>query len=214
MPLDPLKEQEDWGHPLYTQVTYDRKNTQIKCNYGGFYKSIGTVHKEHADLLRFEESIFKRCVLFQLQQRNEDFELRGLGEIYDNHSKSIPQLFNNYLKMRLKNILPKARPTHLLEALHFTKQKLRFSVLYEASLRLFDNVPSLISADFKEEMELFNEYTAKYDKTLLGELYSFPVVIDWLDTTHIRQIREDFKEKGEKMIVLLDKIIQSSLELK
>ncbi len=213
MPVDPMKEHEDWGFPLYTQVTYDRKNTQIKCNYGGFYKNIVTVHREHADLLRFEESIFRRCVLFELEKRNEDFQLRGLGEIYDNYSKSIPHLFNNYLKMRLKNILPKARPTHLLEALHFTKQKLRFYVLYEASLKLFDNVESLITEEFKEEMTLFTAYLEKYDKTQTGELYGFPVVIDWLDNSHIKQIREDFPEESEKLIILLDKIIQSSLEL-
>lgn len=213
MPVDMLKEQEDWGKPLYTQVTYDRKNTQIKCNYGGFYKNIVTVHKEHADLLRFEESIFRRCVLFELNKRNEEFELRGLGEIYDFYSKSIPQLFNNYMKMRLKNVLPKVRPTHLLEALHITKQKLRFTTLYEACLRLFDNMESLILPDFREEMAFFEEYIKKYDKTAEGELYKFPVVIDWLDTSHIKQVREDFKEKAEKLITLLDKIVQSSLEL-
>lgn len=212
----------DWGYPLYTQITYDRKNTQIKCTYGWFYKTIEQVKQDDVHLLPFEEKVLKRTVEHELSIHGDEFKLKGLGKKYDHYSLSIHALFNTYLKMRLKDMLKQAEPAKFLDILHIDKPKVDFFVLYEASQCLFDNFDKLIHKNLKEEMDIYQLYHQLYADAVANteKKYLFPVVIDWLDGSHLKKLAEQFDDyfKQDKAMVtkaldLIDKIIQTKLQL-
>jgi hypothetical protein len=209
------------GYPLYNQVTYDRKNTQIKCRYGkGYYPNMLEVQQNYGKLLLFEESILKRMVEFEIKRLGVDFHLKGLGKVYDNYSLSIFKLFNSYLKVRLKTILQKAMPDEFLEILQMNENT-DFDVLFRASEKLFDNFKELLMVDFLEEMKLFEIYKEICHKILDENEYKFPVIMDWLDGSHPAFLDKKLKEKypqnrdyQKKMKDLIEKIITTKLELK
>ena len=210
------------NYPLYTQITYDRKNTQIKCTYGWYYRTLEDVKQNESNLLSFEEKILHRTVSYELSKLGDEFKLKGLGKKYDHFSLSIHALFNSYLKLRLRDVLKAAQPQKVLEVLHTERAGTDFFILYDACLRLFDNLQFLINDDLKEEMEIYRVYYQLFADQVQNEdkSYRFPVVIDWLDGSHSQSLTEKFKEifendltKVEKSLVLINKIINTKLEL-
>ena len=60
--------------------------------------------------------------------------------------------------------------------------------------KLFDNLKQITPDDFKKEMDIFKTYHDLYAKSLTDKQYLFPVVIDWLDGSHQKNLEE--KTKG------------------
>lgn len=218
--LQPLKKEDGEYHPLYTQITYDRKNTQIKCAYGWFYKTLNQVREDEPYLLAFEERVLKRSVNYELSLRGDEFRLKGLGRKYENYCLSIHALFNSYLKIRFKEILRDAQPRHFLEVLNLDKPKIDFFTIYQASARLFDNMEAIVGDDFREEIASYRVYVDFYKPALEDNKYGFPVVIDWLEGSHRRDLENKLRahysseeEQVLKCMNLIHKIISTKLEL-
>ncbi len=207
-------------YPLYAQITYDRKNTQIKCNYGGFYKDLHQTRESAPNLLNFEESIFRRSVEFELNKWGDEFKLKGLGKIYENYSLSIHALFNSYLKLSLKRFLQNAEPAKYLEVLHLEKSNIDFFTVHEVCQKVFDNLSSIITNEFKEEIKIYQMYSDLYRPFLEKDTHEFPVVIDWLDGSHERFLEKQLMKHYAADEALLDsvkdliqKIISTKIEL-
>ncbi len=218
--LHPLSIAGELCYPLYTQITYDRKNTQIKCAYGWFYRSISQIEEEDPHLLPFEEKVLKKSVSYELSIHGDSFRLKGLGKKYEHYCVSTHALFNSYLKIRFKNILKHARPSKFLHVLNLDKPKIDFFTLYEAAEILFDNIPNLIKEDFQEEMDICRLYHQLYKPQLEEKRYQFPVVIDWLEGSHQDDLRDKLKkhfntkpEMVEQSLSLINKIVSTKLEL-
>ena len=124
--LQPIQVDGERFYPLYTQVTYDRKNTQIKCAYGWYYRDLKHVREIEPHLLPFEEKVLKKSVTHELSLQGDSFRLKGLGKKYENYGLSIHSLFNNYLKIRFKTILKEAKPQKFLEVINLDKNQLDF----------------------------------------------------------------------------------------
>jgi hypothetical protein len=209
------------GYPLYTQITYERKNTQIKCSYGGYYDSYQNVKKQHETMLAFEDKLLRKSVQYEVQKFGEEFQLRGLGRKYDTYSQGIHHIFDNYMKMRLRDILQKkAQPARFFEILQTERATISFFLLYEASQRLFDNVAQIIPPHIAEEIEIYKLYHSFYAEILEGNIFDFPTVIDWLDGSHIKIATERFYKayqnnspKTETAIQLLNRIIETKLAM-
>lgn len=208
------------NYPLYIQITYDRKNTQIKSVYGGFYYNIEQVKEKEANLLSFEERILKKAVRFELLKYGEDFRLKGIGRKYESYCLSTHQLFNTYLKFRFKNLIHKAEPKKFLEILQIEKGKTDIVTIFEASQRLFDNFNDVIDAEFLKELEIYRLYLRDYFSLLQAGEYRFPVMIDWLEGSHRidweEKLKNNFGSEQEKIsecIDLLQKIINTKLEM-
>ncbi len=210
------------GYPLYMQITYNRKNTQIKCRYGEFYQNLEIVKKEQSALLLFEEHLLRRVTVHELERLEVSFQLKGLGDTYDGYSLSIYRLFNSYLKMRVKAILREAKPKEFLEIFNLDKSNTAFETIIQAAERLFDNFKTLLEPEIKEEIKIFELYKEICKDILIKNDYKFPIIMDWLDGTHQLFITKKMKEKlqdkyeieEQKMIKLLQKIITTKLELK
>ncbi|GAB4398817.1 MAG: hypothetical protein OHK0053_18090 [Microscillaceae bacterium] len=206
--------------PLYAQITYDRKNTQIKCQYGWFYKDLHQVQEQSPHLLPLEEGIFRRVVEYELKQQGEEFKLKGLGRKYEYYSLSIHQLINSYLKLRLKNFIHRAQPQKFLEVLNLEKPNLDFFTIYEASEKLFDNLTGILDKPFLEEMEIYRVYTKFYEKELAPNAFNFPVVIDWLDGSHRHHLEQKLNKhfaqqpgETEKCLKFIHGIISTKIGL-
>lgn len=215
--LDPSVPESDKAYPLYTQITYDRKNTQIKCVYGWYYRTMEQVWEEQPFLLPFEEKILRRSVTHELQRMGLDFRLKGLGRKYDSYALSIHALVNSYIKMRFRTFLSRAQPARFLDTINTDARKIDFTVLHEAAQRLFDNLEELLPQEFHREVEIYEAYKAFYKEELNNNKYQFPVVIDWIAGEHEAELRQKFRQEKpaleEEGIKLIAKIIRTKLEL-
>lgn len=217
--LEPIYQNDVPNYPLYIQITYDRKNTQIKSYYGGFYPSLEYVEEHHNKLLYLEERLMKNAVSYELDKYGLEFQLRGLGRKYEYYAQSIHLLFSNYLKVRFKSILEQAQPKQFLDILNLEKSQVDFFVVYDASKRLFDNVEGLIRGSFQEEIDIYYAYKALYKEQLESEAYAFPILVDWLNGTHKAKLEKQFLEvfknnnKVEIALNLINNIVKNNFNL-
>lgn len=183
----------DWGYPLYVQITFNRKNTQIKCYYGKYYSQLDQVSTTDPYLLPFEERNFRKMMNFEVEKQGDLLDMVGLGKKYEKYCTSIHLLFSNYLKARLQSEIIRAEPKKFAEVLDYQKPKVDFFTILDAAIRLFDNVELIISEDFQQEIEMYRLYCALYRTELQARDYSFPTVIDWINGTH-------YEALGEKLV--------------
>lgn len=218
--LQPIEIDGEICRPLYAQITYNRKNTQIKCFYGWYYKDYEQVVSTESELLSFEESIFKKSVAYELSKLGENFGLKGLGKKYEIYCTSIHSIFNTYLKLRLKNIISSAKPSKFLEVLHLDNSDLSFFILYEAAQKLFYNLSEIMTEDFLAEIEMYRIYYQFYQEVLDNNQYGFPVVIDWLNGSHpdflenkLKNVYSKTPEKIETFMKTIHKIVRTRVEM-
>ncbi len=216
--LNPIDENEEC-YPLYVQITFNRKNTQIKCQYGGYFKSLEWIKENDPYLLPFEEKNFRKMMLYEVDKQGDLLDMVGLGDKYDKFCLSTHALFNNYLKARLRSESMRAKPKEFSDVIDYRKKNLAFSTILKASIKLFDNLEEVLTPEFREEMRMYEVYYKLYEIPLNDKKYLFPTVIDWLNGSHIEELSEKLKEVFNqepemvtKTIVLINGIILSRIE--
>ena len=200
-------------YPLYIQVTYDRKNTQIRSKYGTYYDDLNDTML--LNLKEFESKILYKVIEYETRDINRPYDLKGLKNKYDVYSMSIHIVMDDYLKWKLEKALQRTN-SELMFVLKYEGFKCNFENLYKAAQLLFKNLAEFIPADFKQEIKAF---------TLLSKLqplsrreYDFPTVIDWKDESFKSLFEKKLsKELNNKravteMIKITDKIINDRLK--
>jgi hypothetical protein len=214
----PVTEGKTKRYPLYMLITYDRKNTMMRCHYGQYYKELSEVDKVHyPGLLVLEERIITKTISYQLAQKGNEFDLKGIHKKYDQYAIGIHVLLERHLKNQLWSILSRLEPFEYAKALNFTTPDVAFSTLYKIARKIYKDLPSLQPKNFEQEIEIYQVFMKLYQGSFFQ--HSFPVVIEWLDGSAVENYRSklttfypDSASTIKKSIEFIDRIVQSVLE--
>ncbi len=201
-------------YPLYIQVTYDRKNTQLRSKYGNYYLSLNDAGL--AKLIAFETKVLTKIIEFETSQSEGDYDLKGLKNKYTTYSISVHYAVSEYLKVKLKAAIKRTN-NELMHVLKFEGFKSGFDNLYKASQLLFPNLEEKITAEFKKQMEAFHLMN-KLHPIGSGE-YSFAALIDWKDNSFKskfeaslnKELKQNKKQVSETLAII-DKIVAENLK--
>jgi hypothetical protein len=212
-PMFPLSER----FPLYIQVTYNRRNTQFRSFYHGFYSSIEDAYfgKENREHREYEESLIKKVVEYEAKHFGKEFKLKGLKDRYNNYSANIFSPIDKYFRDLIYNAVIKT-DSEFKEILDPWKmQQISFHVYFNAASKLINDLDKKLPNDFKEEMKL-GLYFLKWVDSQNAEVR----LIDWLDHSAIIAIEVDLR-KGKQneiqiknLIDFVNRIIKISTGLK
>lgn len=204
-------------YPLYVLITYDRKNTMMRCHYGQYYKDLNEVDKVHyPGLLVMEERIIRKTISYELAQKGSEFDLKGIYKKYDQYAIGIHVLLEKHLKGQLWNVLSKLEPFEYAKALNFNNPDVEFNILYKIARKIYRDMPSQQPKNFEQEIEIYQAFVKLYQGSFFQ--YSFPVVIEWLDNSAVAYYSKKLKSLFEsssmvdKSIEFIDRIIRSELE--
>lgn len=216
--VHPIVEGKEKRYPLYMLITYNRKNTMMKSHYGGYYKDLKEVEKQHyPGFLDFEERNVQKTIRYEIAKQGESFDLKGIHKKYEGYCIGIDVLFGRYLKNALWPLLMRTDQYELVKALNFTDPGVQFDSLFYISQKVF-NLDKLLSKEFTEEIEVYTTYMKLYQASFFQ--YTFPTVIEWLDQSAIEDYRSKLelvykkdKRMIDKSISVVNKIIYSSVEV-
>jgi len=204
-------------YPLYMLITYDRKNTMMRCHYGQYYKDLNEVDKVHyPGLLVMEERIIKKTISYELTQRGSEFDLKGTYKKYDRYAIGIHVLLEKYLKAQLWNVISRLEPIEYAKAFNFNDPDVEFNTLYKIARKVYKDLPLLQPKNFEQGIEIYQTFVKLYQGSFFQ--YGFPVVIEWLDNSAVddysKKIKSLFKNSSmvNKSIEFIDRIIRSELE--
>lgn len=216
--VQPMIEGKVKRYPLYALITYDRKNTMMRCHYGQYYKDLAEIDKAHyPGLLAMEERVIRKSIDYEMAQSKSEFDLKGIYKKYDQYCIGIHMLLSEHMKMLLWNILMRLEPFEFAKALNFNDPDVEFDTLYKMARKLYKDFASLLPKDFDQEIEAYQLFMKLYRGSFFQ--YTFPTIIEWLDNSAVNGFREKLKEHYSqshsmvnKSIEFVDSIVRGKLE--
>lgn len=202
------------AYPLYFQLTYMRKNTQVRSYYGGYFIAMETVLQA---LMDYEEFTIKKIVRYLINEQGEKFTLKGFGNYYEDYCRQIHFVIENYMRVRLQKELWTMEPHHYLSGLNFDSRGslsfLKFDILYEMSKKLYYNFELNISPKFAHATKMYREFMRF--SPFRADPYSRPTIIDWVNgnmksnySKHLNSLypgeEHKIKERMEFIELLID----------
>lgn len=205
-------------YPLYMLITYDRKNTMMRCHYGQWYKDLSEIDKLHyPGLLDMEERIIRKTIAYEMAQRGNDFDLKGLYKKYDLYATGIHILLENHLKTQLWSVLSRLEPYEYAKALNFTSHDVAFGTLLKIAKKIYQDLSGKLPSSFEQEIEIFNGYMKLYQGSLFQ--YNFPTIIEWIDGSAVADYRNKLaaiyhndSSMVRKSTGFVDRMVNSVLE--
>lgn len=186
--VQPIVDDRTKRYPLYVLITYDRKNTMLKCHYGKYYKDLDEIERvSYPGLLALEEKAIRGTITYELSRRGTEFDLKGIHEKYDGYCLGIHALLEQYLKDQLWSILLRQEPFAYAKALKFNDPDVSFETLYTICQRVYKGFANVMPAGFQTEVKIFKMYNKIYGSGFFQ--YDFPIVIGWLDGSMVDEFR-------------------------
>ena len=132
-------------YPVYLQVTYNRRNTQLRSGYMFMYPSLDKVPQDKLD---FEQELIERIIRYEVNRLGDKFELKGLKDKYNQFSARTHRMMDDVLNQYLYTILVRTN-SNFVYLLKFDTAYSTFSNMYEIALRLLpDEMKILASKEF------------------------------------------------------------------
>ena len=200
-------------YPLYIQVTYNRKNMQLKSMYGEYYEKIEEVKK---GLMEFEERMLCKVIRYESSQIKGNYDLKGLKRKYEVYSGSVAEALENYLKPKLRLTVLKTKDW-LVPVLNFNDSRATVSKLYQAARKLFPDLERFMNVKLHEELQAYSYYKPLYPDIFLD--YTFPTIIEWVEGSYKKELeaklKATYKTKPEiikKVMTLIEQAVSKNLE--
>ncbi|MBN8852769.1 MAG: hypothetical protein BGO55_03350 [Sphingobacteriales bacterium 50-39] len=166
------------AYPLYIQVTYNRKNMQLKSKYAEYYYDLKEVKP---GLMEFEERILQKIVTHEKSETKGEYDLKGLKRKYEVYSLSIHEAVEDYLKPKLRLAILKTND-ELTGVLNFTAPQATTALLHKGARRLFPDFDRYLGAKLQTELAAYEQYRQLYKEPFFT--YTFPAIIDWVDGSY------------------------------
>jgi len=205
--VQPTVERRTKRYPLYMLITYDRKNTMLRCHYGQRYKDLKEIEKvSYSGLLEMEERLIRRTIAYEMIQRGGDFDLKGIHKKYAVYARGIHLVLDQYLKTQLWSILSRLEPYEFSRALNFTDPDVAFDTLYKIARKLYKDLADKLPRNFDQEIEMYQTFMKLYQGSFFQ--YRFPTIIEWLDGS----AKDDYREKLNALYPESSPIVKTSIE--
>lgn len=212
--VQPLVDGKEKRYPLYVLITYNRKNTMIRCKHGNYYKDFKEIDKVHyPGLLAFEERIIRKTISMEQTLQGAEFDMKGLHRKYEQYSKGIHEVLGQFLKNGLWNVLLRLEPYEYAKALNFNDPDVDFETLLAITKRIYKNLNDLLPRDFETQLEIYQTFNKLYRGAIFD--YTFPTIIEWTDktamddyNTKLESVYKNDQQMIRRSIVFIDKVIR------
>ncbi|HUX58944.1 MAG TPA: hypothetical protein VMV77_18375 [Bacteroidales bacterium] len=203
-------------YPLYIQVTYNRRNTQFRSFHRQSYTNLEEAFfsKEDNEHRKYEESLIKKVVEYEVKHLGKDFQLKGLNDRYRNYSEYIFNPIDKYFRDIIYNAIVKTN-SEFFEILDPWKlQQVSFHIYYKAASNLINDLEKILPYGFSEDMKMGLEFLKWAEAQ--DELIK---LIDWLDHSAINAYESYLVKKKHNeiqiktMIEFINRVLKISVGL-
>lgn len=201
-------------YPLYIQVTYNRKNMQLKSMYGEYYANLKEVKP---GLMEFEESIIRTLITYESSHvaNPDSYELKGLKKKFEIYSTSLWQALELYLKPLLRSEILKTKD-ELIPILDMTSAHATVGKLFKGVQLLFKGFHDKLPIKLKGQLSAYEQFQSCITQPVFD--FTFPTIIDWVAGNYKKELEKavkiKFKNKPEAMkniLLLIDAAVSDRL---
>ncbi|KPK82813.1 MAG: hypothetical protein AMS27_13920 [Bacteroides sp. SM23_62_1] len=195
-------------YPVYCQVIYERQNYLFPSVIKSHYTEIGLVVKEDENYMIKEKNFITNLIHYELNEKKQHFNLRGLGKKYTNYRTRVQSYWNEMIRSEIKKIVRRINSKYY-DVFHFDNKILDAGILHEAIGLLIPELNEL--QEFQqvgEEIRILREYKNIFPESG-KEPFIYPAFFHWLSEGHSEKIikkltgRSDIDQKIISDIVSL-----------
>jgi hypothetical protein len=199
--------------PLYFQITFQRKNTQIKSHFNKSYENLDEALKKEKESIKFEQEMFQRVVDFEYKRHGNEFSLKKLKDKYEAYLVPLPTVISLRLRKRLMKVYVQTN-SEFQSIIRFDGFDVDFGKLLKASRLLIPRFDSYLAKDFKDEMVAY-EHLVKYLPVQLRTQTYLPLM-DWVDKNCAESFHQNLMElmnskEADKTIATICAIIDEKI---
>jgi len=169
-------------YPLYLQVTYNRRNTQFRSFYRCHFAILeqAFASKEEKEHRKYEESLIKKVIEYEIKHLGKDFQLKGISDRYLDYSDSIINSIDKYFRNIIYDAVAKVDSEFFKILNPWNLQGVPYEIYYKAAIKLHPDLDQKLPSDFPEELNLSSIFLDWINKQKV-EIR----LIDWLDRSAI-----------------------------
>ena len=202
--IEAITEDDKPLHPLYIQVTYNRKNMQLRSKYGMEYLDMKELKDRGKGICEWEEKVLRKIIRYEINRLGEKFELKGLSKKYEVYASSLQNVIDKHLKQKLHQANFKINDD-LPQVLDFNNERVPFSNLLKASQLLFENHDKYLNDELRDQIKVHAVYNQIYPLPYFK--FSFATVIDWLESEQRNDMRKQLESIYAKQPTRIEHII-------
>lgn len=195
-------------HPLYYQITYNRKNTQFKSNFDIYVSELEDTTSTESTYIQIEIEVINKIFLQYYLSSDKTFSMIGFKQKHSFYLSSVESIIQKYLYISLQRAIVQSNSDYQ-NILKIENNESQILLLYKACKELIENFSKYLPEDFKFEIDTLKALSKHQKKNFL--------VFQWFDSNFNQDLKQDFTDyfgnikSAENGIKLIDKILNQQL---
>ncbi len=170
-------------YPVYYQITYNRKNTQIKSAFNIYVDDLENANSTQNSEIQIEIATIHKIIDLESENLGNSFSLQGLKNKHTFYLTTVEKIVQKFLMITLQKAINQANNEYQ-NILKIENNDANVVLLYKACKELMDNIGKFLPDDFKFEIDVLKALTKHQKRNL--------IVADWMETSTQLQLKEDF----------------------
>ena len=200
-------------YPLYFQITYNRKSTQLKCfTDSAYYHDINDIDEKIKAELQKQMNLLKRIVAYETRHLPQSYSLRGIRERYLFYATSLMEIIEESVYSKYNDVLPQTKSEYMRMLSQVYPDKIQFKTIISATLKLIPDFMDFADENSKMYFVMYS-YLDKLFNRMKSRNEEF-TILDWYDGSaravvinFMNDLQPD--ENTNRYLVLIDEILKN-----
>lgn len=198
------------SYPLYYQITYNRKNTQLKSAFDIYLNDISEANSSQKNAIQQEIINLEKIIQIETKISPRAFSLSGIKNRHSFYLKSIDSIFQEILLQKIQRAVSQSN-SEFQSMIKFDGFGVNVLVLYKAIKLLIENINKFFPDEFKTLFEAYKAFLKSHNKSA--------IIMDWMDDNFKNELKRDFlayfdgnQKDSEKTYTIIDGIIADRIK--
>lgn len=194
--------------PLYYQITFNRKNTQLKSSFDIYLKSLEDTNSSQKNLIEKEIKNLEKII--QLSNNQTGISLLGIKTKHDFYLKSVDDLLQEVLILKIQRAVSQSN-SEFQNVLKFDGVGVNALLVYKATKLLIENINKHLPDDFKMLLDGYKAFVKSHQHAAS--------LMEWLDGSFKNELKREFlayfegnQKEADKSFLFIDSIIAERLK--
>lgn len=191
-------------YPLYYQITYNRKNTQIKSAHNIYLDDLENANSTQNFAMQSEIEIIHKIIAAETTDAQKPFSLQGFKQKHIFYLTTVEKIIQKFLFITLQKAVNQASSEYQ-NVLKVENNEANVLLLYKACKELIDNIGRYLPEDYKFEIDVLKALVKHQKRNL--------IVADWMELHTQSELKDNFityfenQKSAENAIKWVDKTI-------
>ncbi len=184
-------------YPVYVQITFNRRNTQVKSLIDEYFSDLDEITGNSKTILEAELKTYQKIVELESEKMKDKFTLKGINNRLTEYIKPVYKPLGENVKADYYRIILKARSEFSIVLANVYDFKIPFKRLLKATRILIPNFDTLCDDLLLQKFNSFCVFDELFpERQIEAKIAYYPTVIDFLDGSFLNLFKQKLIAKN------------------